>query len=248
VWLPYTWSGGGGPPGNRYFMNVYPLLFFLMPPVDSAVPVLLAWAGGALFTAKILLNPFASGSRPWEITERGFARRLPVELTMARDLPVMLAQPLRARILYRSSAATEEQIPGALAPFVQLFFLDQKAWPPEPDGMWVSGSGRADIIVRSVLPLDHFRFVAHSLIRTTVIISAGGAEVRVSLEPGIEQTFELPAKGGVRGFQNHSYLMSVQSTDGFVPRLLNPASLDDRNLGVQLRFEAFNASASPSRQ
>ena len=38
--LPYTWSGGGGPPGNRYFMAVYPVLFFLLPPIQSlAVPL-----------------------------------------------------------------------------------------------------------------------------------------------------------------------------------------------------------------
>ncbi len=36
-WMPYTWSGGGGPPGNRYFMGVYPALFFLMPPLQSLV-------------------------------------------------------------------------------------------------------------------------------------------------------------------------------------------------------------------
>ena len=144
IWLPYTWSGGGGPPGNRYFMNVYPLTFFLMPPIATVWSPLVVWIGGALFTAKMLVNPFVSASDPWEITERGFARRLPVELTMARDLPVMLAQPTRARIPYGHD------------PFVQLFLLDQHAWPPEPDGIWISGSGRADIIVRSVDALDHF--------------------------------------------------------------------------------------------
>ena len=27
--LPYSWSGGGGPPGNRYFLSIYPALLFL---------------------------------------------------------------------------------------------------------------------------------------------------------------------------------------------------------------------------
>src|SRR5262249_46595998 len=27
VFFPYSWSGGGGPPGNRYFMSVYAALF-----------------------------------------------------------------------------------------------------------------------------------------------------------------------------------------------------------------------------
>jgi hypothetical protein len=35
VFFPYTWSGGGGPVGNRYFLNLYPVLFFLTPPLAS---------------------------------------------------------------------------------------------------------------------------------------------------------------------------------------------------------------------
>ena len=106
------------------------------------MPALIAWAGGALFTAKMLINPFVAAKNTWEIAEHGFARRLPVELTMANDLPVRLAQPLRAHIPYGHD------------PDVLLYFLDQHAFPPEPPGMWVSGDGRADIIVRSDNLLD----------------------------------------------------------------------------------------------
>ena len=45
VFSPYTWSGGGGPPGNRYFMSLYPALFFLTPPLTSMAPAVLAWLG-----------------------------------------------------------------------------------------------------------------------------------------------------------------------------------------------------------
>src|SRR5262249_1709599 len=54
VFAPYSWSGGGGPPGNRYFMTMYPALFFLTPPLASLVPGLAGWIVGALFTAKML--------------------------------------------------------------------------------------------------------------------------------------------------------------------------------------------------
>ena len=55
--LPFTWSGGGGPTGNRYLLSVYPVLLFLMPPRNIAWPGVLAWLGGALFTAKIRDEP-----------------------------------------------------------------------------------------------------------------------------------------------------------------------------------------------
>ena len=86
-------AGAAGRQATGIFMSLYAPLFFLTPPLMSTLPALLAWAGGALFTAKMLVNPFVAAKFPYQTTERGFARRLPVELTMANDLPVMLVGP-----------------------------------------------------------------------------------------------------------------------------------------------------------
>jgi hypothetical protein len=229
VWLllaPYSWSGGGGPPGNRYFLSIYPLLFFLMPPIRSTAPALIAWAGGALFTAKILLNPFVMAKSSWEIAEHGAARQLPVELTMANDLPAMLAQPLRGHIPYRND------------PLMLLYFLDAHAFPPEPPGMWVSGTGRSDIIVRTENPIHRLAFTAVSPIRTTLTISAGAAVSTIALVPDKTVNFDLPVSG-VRGFNSYECLLSAQSSEGFIPHLRDPGSTDVRNLGVLLNFRAY---------
>jgi hypothetical protein len=223
--LPWTWSGGGGPPGNRYFFSAYPALLFLMPPGISLTPGVVAWIGGALFTAKMLVNPFVAAKFTWQLTEKGPARRLPVEVTMANDLPVRLAQPLRGRVHY----GPEDDM-GML-----LYFLDQHAWPPEPRGMWVSGGGRADIIVRTVHPVAHLVVEAESPIHTVLTVTMGSDPVSVPLEPGKVVTFEVPASG-VRGLNDYCYLMTARSTEGFVPHLMNPQSEDYRNLSAQLRF------------
>jgi hypothetical protein len=212
------------------------VLFFLMPPMQSPGPALLAWTGGALFTAKILVNPFVSAKNTWEIAERGFARRLPVEVTMANDLPLMLAQPLRGHIPYGHD------------PEVLLYFLDTHAFPPEPVGksidgsrifgMWVSGSGRADIILRSEQPLRRLDVVAESPIHTVFIMSAGSTASTVSLMPSNPVAFALPVSG-VRGLNSYAYLVSARSSDGFIPRLRDPLSRDGRNLGVLMRFQAI---------
>ena len=191
---------------------------------------MLAWIGGALFTAKMLMNPFAAAKFTWEATERGWARRLPVELTMANDLPVRLAQPPRAHILY----GHEGDVPTVL-----LYFLDQHAYPPEPDGMWIAGDGRADIIVRTDRPIHHLTVTAFSPIQTIFSASAGGPTVTVPIRPRTSVTFDLPVSG-VQGFRSWSYLLSASSTEGFIPHLLNPADPqhDGRNLGVQMKFTA----------
>jgi hypothetical protein len=234
VFAPFTWSGGGGPPGNRYFMSVYAAMLFLTPPIASAVPPLLAWTGGALFTAKMLMNPFVAAKFPNQTTERGFARRLPVELTMANDLPIML-EGLRAHSWFSD---------------VLMYFLDEHAHNPETidaeghQGIWIAGDGRADILVRCDWPIDHLAVTAVSPIKTTFFISMGGAESRVALEPGKPATFNVPA-AGVRDLRSYAYLLTAQSTDGFTPHLLDPTNPDNRNLGVLIRFTAVPHQSSP---
>lgn len=228
LFLPYTWSGGGGPPGNRYFLSVYPALFFIVPPLAWSGPALLAAIGGALFTAKMVLNPFVAAKFTWETTQRGFARRLPVELTMANDLPIMLDTTLRGRIPYGAD------------PQLLLYFLDQHAFPPEPPGMWVAGDGRADIIVRCEDPIAFLTVTAVSPIRTVFSMSMGRETITRSLEPRQPITFQVPADG-VRGLNSYAYLMTTLSSGGFTPRLQDPTSQDNRNLAVLVTFKATRA-------
>jgi hypothetical protein len=228
--FPFTWSGGGGPPGNRYFLSLYPTLFFLVPPLDSAWPGMVAWLGGALFTAKILVNPFVAAKFPYQTTERGPLRRLPVEVTMTNDLPIML-DAVRTRIWYAD---------------VLLYFLDGHAYKPEviepPDGkgIWVGGNGRADIIVRCAWPIDRLVITAETPIPTTFIVSMGSAESRVAMTPGHPVTFDVPASGA-RGLNSYAYLLSARSTEAFIPHLIDSSSDDYRNLGVLIRFKAVPA-------
>ncbi|HEY7289027.1 MAG TPA: hypothetical protein VH583_04250 [Vicinamibacterales bacterium] len=227
VFAPFTWSGGGGPPGNRYFMSVYAAMLFLTPPIASAFPPLLAWAGGALFTAKMVLNPFVAAKFPNQTTERGFARRLPVELTMANDLPIML-EGVRAHAWFSD---------------VLLYFLDEHAYSPETidaeghQGVWIAGDGRADIVVRCDWPIDHLTVTAESRVPTVFVMSMGGTESRVTLEPHKPQTFDVPASG-VRDLRSYAYLLTARSTEGFTPHLQDPSVDDKRNLGVLVRFKA----------
>ena len=232
---PFTWSGGGGPTGNRYLLGIYPTLLFLMPPGNIAWTGLLAWTGGALFTAKVLLNPFIAAKYPYLITERGAARRLPVELTMTTDLPIMLAGPTRARIPYGHD------------PTMQLFFLDQNSFPPEPPGMWVAGGRRTDVIVRTNGRIEYLSIDAESPVATVLTVSMGAAPVVVPLVPGRVSTFKVRASGVLyeRYGESWAYLLSASSSEGFIPALRDPAGPRDyRNLGAALRFVAVPATAN----
>ena len=111
---------------------------------------------------------------------------------MANDLPVMLAQPLRAHIGYGEN-------PGML-----LYFLDQNAFPPEPSGIWVAGGRPAQILIRTHDRLDHIKVAADSPIATHLRLSMGRGEVALRLEPGQTVNVDVPARGE-RGLDSYAY-------------------------------------------
>jgi hypothetical protein len=136
LYMPYTYSGGGGPVGNRYYLSFYPLFLFLTPALSLPVAPLAAIAIGALFTAPLVMNPFDMSFDPGAHAKSGPVRMLPIELTQLIDLPVS-AKPDRSRIKLAGD-------PPMLA-----YFPDDNAYRVEGDAFWVRGRSRADIILRA---------------------------------------------------------------------------------------------------
>lgn len=222
MYMPYTWSGGGGPPGNRYFLSIYPMLLFVTPRLGSAAPALAASVGGALFIAHALINPFVTVKEPYRTTERGLLRALPVELTMVDDLPVALDQP-RHRIPYGDD------------PELLLSLLDRHAHSQGGTGLWIAGRQRADIVVRSVTRLSSVSATLRAPIDNRVTIRLGGDEATVVLEPDVTAEVTL-TPDGIHARGRWNYLLSVETHEGFTPRLLAPDSPDMRFLGALVRL------------
>lgn len=229
IYMPYTWSGGGGPSGNRYFLSIYPALFFVTPPLASVAPAVVAWLGGALFTAHILINPFVSAKRPYLSVERGALRALPVELTMVNDLPIML-NASRARVRY----GTE--------PVLLLYYLDHNAYLPEPPGIWVEGGQRADLIVRSGEALSEVTVTLTTPVANTVTVELDGESQTVEMTGRGPEAVTFHPKG-VYSRRSWAYLLSVRTDEGFVPRLTSRESRDGRYLGVAVGLEASVVAA-----
>ena len=117
VW-PFTWNGGGGPVGSRYFLAFYALFLVLIPATVSVAAAATALIVGALFTAPIVLNPFYASTHPGITPTRRSLRLLPIELTLIDDLPVAQNGDRRMRPL------------GGTPP-VWAYFPDDNAFNPE---------------------------------------------------------------------------------------------------------------------
>jgi len=237
-YMPYTYSGGGGPIGNRYFLSFYPLFLFLMPPVRTVKPVIVALVVGSLFTAKLVLNPFYTSFNPNEHAKSGPLRALPIELTLLNDLPVS-ADGNRAR---RSLGGT---------PPVSAYFPDDGAYLPEANSFWVRGKSRADVLLRAPVTSDGTQETSLRVRRLAleitngrapnrVVVSAGWRRVTLDLAPGEVRTIDFKPAGGVpykpaQYPTNYIYTFSVSSSAGFVPFLEEADSTDSRYLGALVR-------------
>ena len=240
TYMPYTYSGGGAPIGNRYYLSYYPLFLFLVPALTDMRPAIVALTIGALFTAKLTLNPFYTSSNPGEHAKAGPLRLLPIELTLLNDLAVS-ADPERSR---RSLGGT---------PPVAGYFVDDGAYPPEAGAFWVRGDSRADIVLRAPttptaaeepapLRVRAWSFeVTNGSVQNRIRIRSGWHRSSFDLAPGEVTVVELGAGPRIpykpaRFPTNYVYSVSVTTSDGFVPFLEDVKNSDSRYLGAMVRI------------
>lgn len=243
LYMPYTYSGGGGPVGNRYFLGVYAVFLFVVPPLRAVGAPLLAIAGGALFTAQLVLNPFVASFRPAEHVKSGPYRWLPVEMTLLNDLP-MNVTPHKVK-----------QPLGGMPP-VQAYFLDDNAYAREGDAFWVRGESRAELLLRAPTVADSEAGGAPvrslAIRRLEIQLETGAEANRVTVETDAEtQVVEIPAHDArtvtlamPRGVpyhvdpqfpMNYVYRLAITSETGFVP-MFRTGGRDSRFLGVFVRL------------
>ena len=139
-------------------------------------------------------------------------------------------------------------------------FVDDNAFNPEGEWFWVKGRARAEVVLRApVANAGVDRWVSKAIARLNVEVRNGGVPNRVTISTGREtqelemspgelRTLSLPVRSGVafrREVQPASYLymISIETTDGFVPFLATPcekpgqcASSDSRFLGAMIHL------------
>jgi hypothetical protein len=246
LYMPFTYSGGGGPVGNRYFLGIYPLMLFVTPPLARITGAVLVVAASAAFTAPLISNPFYVSFHPGEHSKKGLFRTLPVELTLLNDLPVNVS-PSRVKV------------PLGGSPPLLAYFLDDNAYGREEDKFWVRGEQRADVMLRApaVTEIRGEEEVVRPLQvpRLEVELESGPVPNRVTVKSGAEtQVVDLPA-GDARTITiamgsglpykafpelptNYVYLISIASESGFVP-MFHGGGGDSRFLGVFVRLTPF---------
>jgi hypothetical protein len=226
--LPYTWFGGGGSVGNRYFMGAYGVFLFLMPPISRVWMALVPWAVGGLFMGKLVLNPFVASVRPGEYADAGPLRVLPVELSNVNDLPIN-TDHARVRVWFGDN-------PGVGDPGFQIYFLDKNGYGPEGDkSFWVKGTSRAEFLVKGDKAFRRLVMILSAgPVPTRVTARVAGRSQSLALGAGESQQVYFSLGDGYPYQGRWVWTASVSSSDGFVPLFYEPSE-DARYLGVRVK-------------
>jgi len=237
ITLPYTWFGGGGSVGNRYFMGAYGVFLFLMPPIASIAASIVPWVVGGFFIAKLVLNPFVSSFRPGTYADSGPLRLLPVELSNINDLPIMTD---RAERVFWFGDAPELQA-GTKDPGFQLYFLDRNAFREADKTLWVRGESRAEFVIKTDRPMKQLTLTINTgPLPSTVRARLAGRvqEFTIPADESRQITFAMPPGYPYLktddGKPRFVWMASVSSSSGFVPAFATDGT-DTRFLGVRVR-------------
>jgi hypothetical protein len=234
AWTPTNYIGGAGTLGNRYFMNLFPLYFFLVAGVARPLfTMALSWGAASIFVTSILAGPFQAGRQPGEHATTGAFTWLPPELSLINHLPTN-SDPRKFRQKFDD---------GFLG-----YFLDNNAWGRErrtPGGLGfhVKGGAKAEMVVRTNVELT-------TLIVRVINVSSKTNRVRVcvpsgcetlALGPGAKDMLKLPAGRPFPyedfGQRSFCYLVSVETETGSVPLLERRVETDWRYLGAFIHIE-----------
>jgi len=230
VGVPYTWNGGGGSVGNRYFMGAYGAFLFLLSPLTRMSTALVPWIVGGLFMAPLVLNPFVTSFKPGDHTKSGPFRLLPIELTLVNDWPIN-NDPLRVRQWFGDNPP-EHKDPG-----FQIYFLDDNAFIDKADrSFWVKGVARAELLIKTDRPMK--RLVLQLIAGpepVDVEAELSGRSQTVTLGPGDSQQLTF-AMGDGFPYQGRwpVWTASISASTGFVP-IFHGDAKDTRFLGVRVK-------------
>jgi hypothetical protein len=219
---PHDFAGTPGFLGSRYLALVYPAFLFLPGRLQPYRSLAIPYAAAGLWTALTLMVQSPTAAPAFQ--------RLPLELTLlpGDHLPGFFTQTWGDTVWIVPQAS---------------FFAEER----HPNGVWVRGATRSEVIVVSPKPISRLAFTVYSLAANNVLTldsgadrltvrfdsdgKRGGTPVELAVTPAARDLGFFPASTRER-----FYRFTLESTAGVVPTRANPRSQDPRHLGVFLDF------------
>jgi len=226
ILTPEFYGGGGGSLANRYFLNIYPLFFFLPSAKKSWRQVILIWVAAAIFISPILISPFRSSARPATHAKKFPIKALPLEMTQVNHFPTN-TNPDAFRVhIWPDKPYPQREF---------LHFLDDNFYPKlEPSGIWTRGDKTCEFILKTYYPLREVgvRLLNNPRSNNKITVKVEGRKQEIILQPKEWGTLRFPVGNGFQVEQRYHYRIKIRAAKGSIPYYEDPTSLERRYLGV----------------
>jgi hypothetical protein len=215
VQIPDNWYGGGGTVGNRYFLNLLPLAFYLVPAARALWVVVPAAALSAVFTLPILAAPMAHSLRPALHALRAPFRALPPELTMLNDLSVC-TEPWRKRRPFGDTEGDPHQGWPADPKSYFLYFMDGGTYGKESregvEGFWLRGAAPGEVVLRALEPVRRMTVrLSGGPAGDEVTVRVGGQSATLAVGPGEAREAAFTPPRGYRYYDTFLHVVRFRS-------------------------------------
>jgi hypothetical protein len=245
ILIPANWYGGGGAIGNRYFLNLLPLVLFLVPRGKEWVVAGGGALVGAILLAPILAAPVEHSLSPGRHATEGTFQPFPLELTELNDLAVF-TETWRKKLRFGDTEGSASEHRPADPNAYYVYLPDDGTWGKETsaggDGLWLRGGQGAEVVVRAL------ERVARMRVRVTggpagdevsLRLPGGGFDAR--LGPGETREVVLVPEGGFDYYGSVLYVLRFRS------RAPGPPGPDGRKRGtfVQITLEVQPVPRGP---
>jgi hypothetical protein len=209
--IPDNWYGGSGTIGNRYFINIYPLVLLLVPRKRAAWVAIPSAALGIIFIGPLLAAPMAATLQAGEQTLLPQYKMAPLELTMLNDLSLFSERWRKKQPVGDTEGDAHKHWPADPRAYF-LYFPDNGTYGRETaqggEGFWLRGGRRAEVIVRALEPVTAMNFsLTGGPMGDEVSLDWEGQSRTLSLEAG--ETREVTLHVRKPGFQHNDTFLYV---------------------------------------
>jgi len=218
-----SYFGGSGSVGNRYFLNIFPLFFFLGSRNRtfkySVIPVFVA----AILLAPTFMDGLFHSYRPRKAGIAFPVNCFPVEKTQFMHLPTN--ENPRARNL---------DVGGKY----RVYFINDNFHALQNESFWTKPGKEAELLLLAPRKVNSFEvMLQNSPFKNRVTIQIEHKKKRGELKSGDSKVLVFEHIDGLKVSRGYLYQVKVKSSRTGAPDYENPALDDMRHLGVNVHIE-----------
>jgi hypothetical protein len=220
---PDNYFGGGGSLGNRYFLSIFPIFFFLGHKGRT-----FKFSIAPLFVAALFLSPVYMDS----MFHSAFPRFPGI------SFPIKLFPPEKTQFASLPSNTNPKAFNKHIADKYTLFFLNDNYHPIENESFWTQADQELEMFLLAPRQVKTFYVQLQNIpLDNRIRVQIDHKIMKLSLKADRAQIVTFSNIPGLRVDQRYLYCIKIKSGRSYCPYFAMPHSLDRRWLGVQTHIE-----------